>query len=120
MGAHSRDGLGHEPRADEPDDEVGTVVQPDIVVEILSPSTSKKDLNEKFRLYERQGVREYWVVDPGNRSLQLWRISGQGRDGECRYGEGELREPLSEYSPIASKVVEGFVLDPKELFAKLD
>jgi Uma2 family endonuclease len=39
-------------------------------VEILSPSTSKKDLNEKFDLYERHGVREYWVVDPGNESIQ--------------------------------------------------
>ncbi|WP_460053639.1 Uma2 family endonuclease [Spirochaeta dissipatitropha] len=37
---------------------------PDLVVEVLSPYTSKKDLNDKFRLYEYHRVAEYWVVDP--------------------------------------------------------
>lgn len=72
------------PQMDESEDDVDTVVQPDLsvfcdrtkitergargapdlVMEILSPSTSKKDLNDKFRLYEKHGVREYWVIDP--------------------------------------------------------
>jgi Uma2 family endonuclease len=103
------------PKGSEDDDEVDTVVQPDLVVEILSPSTQKKDLNEKFRLYERFGVREYWVVDPGNRSLQVWHLTGEGR-----YDEGELRDPPREYGPISSRVLEGFAVDPRELFADLD
>jgi len=37
---------------------------PDWIIEILSPATSKKDLNEKFDIYENAGVREYWVVHP--------------------------------------------------------
>jgi len=37
---------------------------PDLVVEILSPTTSRKDLHEKYDLYQRSGVREYWVIDP--------------------------------------------------------
>ena len=37
---------------------------PDLVVEILSPSTMKKDVSEKFELYERSGVREYWIIEP--------------------------------------------------------
>ena len=40
---------------------------PDLVVEILSPSTSRKDQNEKYNLYERSGVKEYWVVEPAGR-----------------------------------------------------
>ncbi|MEI8095064.1 MAG: Uma2 family endonuclease [Spirochaetales bacterium] len=45
---------------------------PDLVVEILSPSTSRKDLHEKYALYERSGVREYWVIDPVGRWLQQY------------------------------------------------
>lgn len=123
------------PEGDEPDDKTRTVVQPDIVVfcdrtnlteagargapdlvvEILSPSTSRKDLSVKFDLYERHGVREYWVVDPGNKSVQVWRQKPEGG-----FDEGELRDLLRDASPIASKVLEGFVVDPRPLFADLD
>jgi Uma2 family endonuclease len=123
------------PEGEEPDGEVDTIVQPDIVVycdpsklteagargapdlvvEILSPSTSKKDLNEKFSLYERHGVREYWVVDPAGEWLCVYRLSA-----ELAFDGGELRERLREYGPIASRVLEGFIVEPKELFANLD
>ena len=45
---------------------------PDLVVEILFPSTCKKDLDEKFHLYENHGVKEYWIVDPGNKYIQIF------------------------------------------------
>src|SRR5699024_2227916 len=38
---------------------------PDLVIEILSPSTAKYDLEEKKDIYERFGVKEYWIVEPG-------------------------------------------------------
>ncbi len=60
---------------------------PDLVVEILSPYTSKKDLNEKFRLFERSGVYEYWVVDPGNKYIRIFK---QLRSGG--YDPGEVFE----------------------------
>lgn len=123
------------PVGDEEDGNVDTVVQPDIVVycdrsklteagargapdiafEILSPSTSKKDLHEKFDLYQKHGVREYWVFDPGNAALQLWRLVEKGK-----YDEGELRQRGRDFSPIASRVLEGFSLEPERLFAELD
>ncbi|MDP3178977.1 MAG: Uma2 family endonuclease, partial [Spirochaetaceae bacterium] len=85
------------PDGEEADDDVDSVVQPDIVVfcdrsklteadargapdlvvEILSPSTSKKDQHEKLSLYEKHGVREYWVVDPGNRSIRVLSLSAE-------------------------------------------
>ena len=45
-------------------DDKGCHGAPDFVIEILSNSTSKKDLNEKFHLYEEVGVKEYWIVYP--------------------------------------------------------
>jgi Uma2 family endonuclease len=52
---------------------------PDLVVEILSPSTSRKDLREKYDLYQRSGVREYWVVDPPGRWVQQYILAADGR-----------------------------------------
>jgi Uma2 family endonuclease len=41
---------------------------PDLVIEVLSPSTAKYDLQEKKDVYERNGVKEYWIVDPADDS----------------------------------------------------
>lgn len=61
-------------------DDKGCVGAPDLVVEILSPSTSQKDLGEKYDLYEEAGVKEYWVVDPVHSRLDQYALS-QGKFG---------------------------------------
>jgi Uma2 family endonuclease len=48
---------------------------PDLVVEILSPTTSVRDLGVKRRLYARAGVREFWVISPETRQLQVWLLA---------------------------------------------
>ncbi len=83
------------PRADEADDQVDTVVQPDIavicdptklddfgcrgapdwVVEVLSKGTAQKDHGVKRDLYERHGVQEYWLVHPTDRVLTIYRLA---------------------------------------------
>jgi Uma2 family endonuclease len=45
---------------------------PDLVIEILSPSTSWKDRGDKFKLYKKAGVREYWIVDPRHETVQVY------------------------------------------------
>ncbi len=45
---------------------------PDLVVEILSPGTAYYDLKHKMKLYEQQGVREYWIVDPMEQSIEVY------------------------------------------------
>ena len=52
---------------------------PDLVIEILSPSTKKKDEKDKFQLYEEHLVREYWLVDPKSGSVQIWVLSDENK-----------------------------------------
>ena len=51
-------------------DDIGCKGAPDLIIEILSPSTRRHDRLTKFNLYQHAGVREYWIVDPADRSVQ--------------------------------------------------
>ena len=101
------------PRTDEADAAIDTVVQPDVLVvcdpgkvdrrgvrgapdwllEVLSPSTAAHDQIAKRRTYERAGVREYWLVHPGDRTLTVYALI----DGQ--YGRPEIYE-LKDATPI--------------------
>ncbi|TVR65779.1 MAG: Uma2 family endonuclease [Spirochaetaceae bacterium] len=52
----------------------GCTGAPDFVLEILSPATAFKDMEDKLHLYERHGVREYWIINPGNDTLMVYSI----------------------------------------------
>jgi Uma2 family endonuclease len=62
-------------------DDRGCRGAPDLVLEILSPSTSRKDVGVKFRLYERHGVREYWIIHPADESLMIFTRGEEGKYG---------------------------------------
>jgi Uma2 family endonuclease len=47
---------------------------PDFIAEILSPGTALRDKKDKFRLYEKFGVREYWIIDPDELLLEIWEL----------------------------------------------
>jgi len=113
---------------DESDEEIKTVVQPDIVVvcdqdkldergclgapditvEILSPTTSYKDQTEKLLLYERHGIKEYWIVNPDVRYVMIYHLEG------AKYGKPEY---LTENDTLESRVLEGLKIDLSELWA---
>jgi Uma2 family endonuclease len=57
---------------------------PDLVIEILSPSTAGRDRTIKKKLYERQGVGQYWIVDPDAESVEIWDF-GAGATKPTRY-----------------------------------
>ena len=52
-------------------DKKGCIGAPDIVIEILSPSNSEKELKNKYEVYEESGVREYWVVFPSEKTMLI-------------------------------------------------
>ena len=70
---------------------------PDLVVEILSPGTAKRDRTIKRARYGRFGVREYWIVDPESKSLEVTRAGESGLETVRVYPEGTVAtSPLLE------------------------
>lgn len=49
---------------------------PDLVIEVLSPSTARNDRLTKFNSYEKSAVKEYWIVDPYNMSVEIYTLDG--------------------------------------------
>ena len=68
---------------------------PDLVIEILSPSTADKDRGKKRTLYGKHGVTEYWLVDPAAETVQIHRLQGETLIPTRTFGREEtLRSPL--------------------------
>ncbi len=87
--------------------ERGIFGAPDLVVEIVSPSSVHHDYHTKQRLYERFGVREYWLVDPANRTVDVLALSGEG------YISNSF---ASETGQVTSKVLEGLEVSLDDVF----
>jgi Uma2 family endonuclease len=85
-------------------------VVPDLVIEVLSPSTARRDRIEKKKIYERCGVDEYWLVDPRRCEVTIFARDGEGFGAARVFGAGFL----------ISRVVAGLELSIEELFADLD
>lgn len=58
-------------------DDRGCNGAPDLVIEILSPGNSKKELGIKFDLYEESGVEEYWIVEPAEKTIFIYSLQGE-------------------------------------------
>ena len=55
-------------------DEKGCLGSPDLIIEILSNGSSKKDLVTKFDLYQENGVQEYWIVNPSEKNVHIYTL----------------------------------------------
>ena len=107
---------------DNPDDRFHGV--PDMVAEVFSRSTMKRDIGIKKDIYERNGVREYWMIDPWRESIEVYLL----RDGKYElngyyenWRESELEELTDEERaevkfeiPVA--VLDGFKVEIKYIF----
>ena len=80
---------------------------PDLVVEVLSPSSAYHDLRTKFRVYEQCGVQEYWIVDLERKSVEVFSNSGK---------KFQLHQEIEGKGKVESLVLAGFSVDLDELF----
>lgn len=71
-------------------DQYGCKGAPDLVIEILSPSTRRHDRLVKLRLYQRAGVREYWIADPESETVQVFLLAGNLLLPHEEYGKNEI------------------------------
>ena len=118
------------PNKNETDEKIDTVVQPDVLVvcdsikldrrgvrgapdwvlEVLSPATASHDQIKKRDLYERHGVREYWLVHPTDRVLTIYRLQGK------EFAKPEIVELSGE---TAISVLDNVVIQWDELILRL-
>jgi len=82
---------------------------PDLIIEILSPSTASKDMKKKRLLYERFGVKEYWIVDPVHKTIQVF-TSGEDK----LYGKSNI---YSSEDKIKVGLFADLEIDLKVIFA---
>jgi len=87
--------------------ERGIFGPPDLVVEIVSPSSVHRDYHAKQKLYERFGVREYWLVDPGNRAVDVLGMD-DGVYASVSFASGE--------GSVTSKILEGLMISLGDIF----
>lgn len=80
---------------------------PDLVVEILSPSTFHKDLRRKMRVYSQFGVREYWIVDPEEETIELHQRVGEKLQLFRKFAGGET---------FQSPLLPGFQMQVRSIF----
>jgi Uma2 family endonuclease len=90
-------------------DDKGCLGAPDMIAEILSPSTTRYDVNDKFALYERSGVREYWLVEPSGRAVTVYLLQENGK-----YDNGRIYEDETDNVPVA--VLDGLTIAWQDIF----
>ena len=89
-------------------DRRGCLGAPDLIIEILSPSTAKKDLNDKYRIYEENGVKEYWVVSPREKFVQVFELNEQGKY--------QMRKAYDRTEKVPVGIFDDFSIDLSEVF----
>jgi Uma2 family endonuclease len=92
-------------------DEFGCIGAPDLIIEILSPGNNKKELQNKYELYEESGVKEYWVILPYEWTLLIYTLTDSKYIPSNLYTVSDI---------VESKCISGFKLDLNEVFTDLD
>ncbi|MBB6327028.1 Uma2 family endonuclease [Algoriphagus iocasae] len=92
-------------------DEAGCLGAPDLIVEVLSPGSNKKELKNKYEVYEESEVQEYWIIHPSEETLVIYNLI------EGKYQPSKL---FSHGDIIKSNVIHGFELDLEEFFSNID
>lgn len=83
---------------------------PDLIVEVLSPSTLKRDRGIKFKDYALHGVAEYWIIEPVAETVEVHRLAGNSYPAVAAQSDGVL----------SSDVVPGFEIPVRAIFDELE
>ena len=89
-------------------DDRGCFGAPDLVVEILSPGNSKKEMHQKYEVYQEAGVREYWLVNPQDENVIIYLLDEQG--------EFKGQKPVVDDIPLKSYIFPDLEIKLSELF----
>ncbi len=81
---------------------------PDLVIEILSPSTQERDKLVKRDIYSKYGVQEYWIIDPVGKNIEVMTLGSEGYKLHAIFLNDEV---------LTSPLIQGFSLSLKEVFA---
>ena len=90
-------------------DKHGCKGAPDMIIEILSPSTRRHDRLVKLNLYQRAGVREYWIADPDNKSVQVFTLES---------GALKIREDYGREDVAKVNVLDGCFIELSKVFSE--
>ncbi len=121
------------PSGQEKDEDIKTVVQPDIVVvcdrskldergckgspdwiiEVLSPGTASRDYVTKLALYEKNGVKEYWIVHPLDKIVMVFRLNTEGKYRQVEFFPSDDETSASEVAGFG-----GVSIDLQRLFTE--
>lgn len=91
-------------------DERGCIGAPDLIVEILSPGNSKKELRDKYELYRENGVKEYWIIHPSEQTVLIYKLVNNEYVPSRLYSGEET---------IGSSLFEDLAVDLNEVFADI-
>ncbi|MBC8043817.1 MAG: Uma2 family endonuclease [Rhizobacter sp.] len=86
----------------------GVFGPPDLVVEIISPGSIVRDRVDKMRRYQKFGIAEYWMIDPQNKSVEVYQNTAEGYN---------IFSFAAESGKVNSRVLETFAVDLAEFFA---
>jgi len=89
-------------------DEKGCLGAPDLIVEILSPSSAAHDRVRKFNKYRQAGVREYWIVDPESKTVNAYILENE-KYTAVAWSQGDT---------MCSHVLSGFMITLADLFGE--
>ena len=82
---------------------------PDLIVEIVSPSSVYRDQVAKGNLYAKNGVLEYWIIDPANQVVEILVLENE---------QYFLKDYLAENGTVKSQILQGFELKGDNIFTK--
>lgn len=92
-------------------DELGCIGAPDLIIEILSPGSNKKELKYKYEVYKESGVGEYWIIHPDEQTVLTYTLLKGEYVPSRLFTSGDV---------LDSKTITGFQLDLEYVFRDLD